>query len=187
MATEEAAYIVERRDGDVEVRRYAPQAVAEVCVRGSLEEAGNTAFRPLFRYISGDNRSKARIAMTAPVGQEKASGEKIAMTAPVGVRAEGDEWAVSFLMPARYTLATLPEPLDKRVRLREAPARRMAAIRYSGRWTRRGYDTHLARLRKWMDREGLAAAGEPVWARYNPPFTPSFFRRNEILVPLQDE
>jgi len=186
-ATEEARYTVEQQDGPVEVRRYAPQVVAEVRIDGRMEDAGNKAFQPLFRYISGNNRAKAKIAMTSPVGQEKAPGEKITMTAPVGQQAANGAWAVTFMMPARYNLDTLPEPLDERVRLREVPGRRMAAIRYSGRWTRRRYDLHLAKLRKWLEEQGLVASGEPVWARYNPPFTPSFLRRNEILIPLRDE
>jgi hypothetical protein len=132
---EEAAYVVVKQDGDFEMREYAPQVVAEVRVEGTIEDAGNAAFRPLFRYISGHNRSKTEIAMTAPVGQEREKGEKIPMTAPVAQQAEGDRWIVTFMMPAGHTLQTLPEPLDEQVRLRAVPAQRMAAVRYSGRWT----------------------------------------------------
>jgi effector-binding domain-containing protein len=182
MGTEEAAYTVEKTDGDFQVRRYAPQVVAETVVDGTLEEAGNKAFRPLFNYISGANRSQGKIAMTAPVAQQRA-GEKIAMTAPVGQEALSNQWAVTFMMPTNYTIETLPEPTDEKVRLRAIPARRMAAVRYSGTWSRPRYERNLARLREWMKANGLAAAGEPVWARYNPPFTPWFLRRNEILLP----
>jgi len=196
---EKPKYTVEQKDGDFEVRAYKEQVVAETRVRASLEEAGNRGFGPLFRYISGDNRSKAKIPMTAPVGQEQAQGEKIAMTAPVGLKpaTESDgaagagaetrgEWLVSFMMPSDYTLDTLPEPLDDSVRLRVVPAHRAAAVRYSGRWTRSGYQRNLERLREWMAAQGLAAAGPPIWARYNPPFTPSFLRRNEVLLPLAE-
>ena len=183
MGTEEAVYTVEKSDGNFEVRRYAAQVVAETRVEGTLEEAGNQAFRPLFRYISGDNRSKRKIPMTAPVAQ-RSEGEKIAMTAPVGQEAAGSRWAVTFVMPTHCTLETLPEPTDARVRLRAIPARRMAAAQYSGTWSQRRYERNLARLRNWMKANNLTAAGEPVWARYNPPFTPWFLRRNEILLPV---
>ena len=122
--------------------------------------------------------------MTVPVAQQR-EGEKIAMTAPVGQEAVSNQWAVTFMMPTNYTIETLPEPTDEKVRLRPIPARRMAAVRYSGTWSRKRYERNLARLREWMKAQGLAAAGEPVWARYNAPFTPWFLRRNEILVPLE--
>ena len=82
------------------------------------------------------------------------------------------------------TLETLPAPTDERVSLRTVLARRMAAVRYSGTWSRKRYERNLARLQEWVKTNGLVASGEPVWARYNPPFTPWFLRRNEILVPV---
>ena len=114
LGIKEAAYTVERTDGDFQVRRYSPQVVAETVVDGTLEEAGNKAFRPLFNYISGANRSKGKIAMTAPVAQQR-EGEKIAMTAPVGQEALSNQWAVTFMMPTNYTMETLPEPTDEKV------------------------------------------------------------------------
>lgn len=183
MAVEEASYTVEKADGDFQVRLYAPQVVAEVLVNGTMEEAGNTAFRPLFNYISGANRTQGKMAMTAPVGQQ-AEGQKIAMTAPVGQEAISNRWAVSFMMPGNSTLENLPAPTDKSVHLRAIPERRMAAVRYSGTWSRKRYESNLVRLREWMKANGLVASGEPVWARYNPPFTLWFLRRNEILVPV---
>lgn len=183
MGVEKVAYIVEKKDGAFEVRQYASQIVAEIIVDGAMEEAGNKAFRPLFNYISGANRTQGKIAMTAPVSQQR-DGEKIAMTAPVGQEAVSNRWAITFTMPANYTLEALPKPTDENVRLRAVPARRMAAVRYSGTWSQERYERNLARLRDWMKPNGLIAAGEPVWARYNPPFTPWFMRRNEILVPI---
>jgi len=183
MAIEEAAYKVLKTGGKFEIREYAPQILAETVVDGDLEEAGNKAFRRLFRYISGANRSRAKVAMTAPVSQEK-SGEKIPMTAPVGQQAVQDKWAVSFTMPATYTLETLPAPDDPQITLRLVPARRMAAVRYSGLWSEKNYLQNRSELEAWVREQGLTAAGDPVWARYNPPFTPWFLRRNEILIPL---
>jgi effector-binding domain-containing protein len=171
-------------DGVFQVRQYAPQVVAETMVAGTLEKAGNQAFRPLFRYISGANRSQEKIAMTAPVAQQR-DGEKIAMTAPVGQEAMGNQWAITFLMPAHFTLETLPVPTDEKVHLRAIPARRMATVRYSGTWSERRYEQNLTRLREWVKAQNLTASGNPVWARYNAPFTPWFLRRNEILLPLE--
>lgn len=183
MAIEEAPYTVIKADGRFELRDYAPQLLAEIIVDGDLEGAGSKAFRPLFDYISGANRARSRIAMTAPVSQAP-PGDKIAMTAPVGQQRVQGQWAVSFMMPAAYTLETLPTPVDQRITLRQVPARRVAAVRYSGFWSEEKYRRHKEQLEAWITANGLAVSGEPVWARYNAPFTPWFLRRNEVLIPV---
>ncbi|MEE4217528.1 MAG: heme-binding protein [Xanthomonadales bacterium] len=185
-AVEEAEYRVVRQDGDIEIREYAAFIVAEVVVDEEFEDAGNRAFRALFKYIDGNNRDQREIAMTAPVSQQKTS-TKIAMTAPVSQQQTATGWAVSFMMPASFTMNTLPRPLDPAVSLREVPAHRAASLRYSGTWSEKRYREHLERLGRWLDENGLKPAGQPVWARYNAPFTPWFMRRNEILVRLGGE
>jgi len=184
MAIEEAPYNVLKTIGKFELREYAPHILAEITVDGDLESAGDKAFRPLFRYISGDNRSRAKVAMTAPVSQEK-SGEKISMTAPVSQQRVKDRWVVSFTMPASYTLETLPVPDDPGITLRQVPARRMASVRYSGFWNEKSYLQNRSELEAWIRGQDLVITGDPVWARYNPPFTPWFLRRNEILIPVR--
>lgn len=183
MAIEEATYTVVDSDSNFEIRDYAPHVLAETVVEGNLEDAGDTAFNRLFRYISGANRSREKIAMTAPVSQQP-KGEKIKMTAPVGQQPAEEGWAVSFMMPSSYTLETLPEPEDPDITLRQVPARQMAAVRYSGFWSEKGYLQNKLELESWINERGLSIAGDPVWARYNPPFTPWFMRRNEILIPV---
>jgi len=183
MATEEAEFALVEQQDNFEIRDYAPQIVAEVVVQDDFEDAGNQAFRKLFNYISGDNTASEKIAMTSPVSQE-ARSEKIAMTSPVSQSARGEDWAVSFMMPAKYTTETIPQPTDPDVVMRAIPAHRMAVIRFSGRWTDSNYQEHLAELSSWVETQGLEVTGEPVWARYNPPFTPWFMRRNEILLPV---
>jgi hypothetical protein len=168
MATEEAAYKVVEKEDQFELRDYAPHILAETVVEGSLEDAGNQAFRPLFQYISGDNGTHGKVAMTAPVGQQPAQ----------------EKWAVSFMMPATYTLGTLPAPADPKITLRPVPARRVAAVRYSGFWSEKSYLRSKSQLEAWIRVKGFKVAGDPVWARYNPPFTPWFLRRNEILIPV---
>jgi hypothetical protein len=183
MAIEEAAYTVLKKDNGFEIRDYAPHILAETIVEGDLEKAGNKAFNRLFRYISGGNRSRDKVAMTAPVSQEP-MGDKIKMTAPVGQQPVQGKWAVSFMMPASYTLETLPESEDPEVTLRQVPARRMAAVRYSGFWSEKNYLRYKMALESWIHEKGLKITGDPIWARYNPPFTPWFLRRNEILIPV---
>ena len=184
MAIEEATYNVLTRDNKFEIRDYSPHILAETVVEGEFKKVGNQAFRRLFRYISGENRSRAKMAMTAPVSQEPI-GEKIKMTAPVGQQRVQESWAVSFMIPASYTLETLPEPEDPKVTLRQVPARRIAAVRYSGFWNKKAYLRHKLELESWIHERGLTIVGDPVWARYNPPFTLWFLRRNEILIPVE--
>jgi hypothetical protein len=122
--------------------------------------------------------------MTTPVLEEIAS-EKIPMTAPVNQQIENGKWVISFVMPAQYTVETLPEPLDPRVSLKPFPGRLMAALKYSGTWSRNRYDEKRILLEAMVRSHGLRSAGEPVFARYDPPWTLWFLRRNEILIPVE--
>ncbi len=185
MAIEKAKYQALESEGDFELRRYEPSIVAETLVDGEFDGVANEGFRRLVAYINGKNRKKASISMTAPVTQE-AGSEKISMTAPVGQEKAGGSWRITFLMPSEYTMETLPEPLDERVVLREVPGRRMAAIRYSGTWSRKRYEEKRALLMAWVEKRGWRPVGNPVWARYDPPFMPWFLRRNEILIAVED-
>ena len=182
MAIEEASYQVVTTEGAFELRDYAPHIVAETSVAGDFEKAGSSAFRRLFGYISGDNRSQTKITMTAPVSQQPR--EKIAMTAPVGQQKSGDRWVVSFMMPAAHSMKTLPVPDNPKVTLRQVPARRMAVVRYSGFWSEKNYQKNELKLDSWVQTEGFKTSGEAIWARYNSPFSLWLLRRNEILVPV---
>jgi hypothetical protein len=183
MAIETPDYEVVASYGDFEVRRYAPMILAETRVDSDFEAAGSEAFRRLFGYISGNNTSRAKIEMTAPVVQE-ASSEKIAMTAPVVQEGDGSGWRIAFVVPAEYSWETAPEPTDPRVSLRLVPERTMAAVRFSGTWDEESFATRESELRSLLAEHGLQATGETVYARYNPPFTPWFMRRNEVMIPV---
>jgi hypothetical protein len=185
MAIEEPDYEVERTTEDYEIRHYPPLIVATTTVAASAAKAGNQAFPILAKYIFGDNRSRSSIEMTAPVTQTGA--EKIAMTAPV-TQQRGDAQGaqvVSFVMPARYTLATLPVPNDPRVRLEQIPARLIAVRRYRGTWSQDRFASELARLRTALERDGIGTVGEPVFARYNSPFSLPPLRRNEVWLMIE--
>jgi hypothetical protein len=183
MAAEEAEYRVLERGGDFELRQYQAQIVAETLVEGDFHEVGYIGFRRLFDYISGKNRKKQSIPMTAPLSQE-AGSEKIPMTAPVNQERVGEKWRITFLMPSRYSMETLPEPLDPEIKLLEIPPRLMAAFQYSGTWSREKYEDSERRLRELIRQRGLKIVGEPIFARYNPPFMPWCLRRNEVLIPV---
>jgi hypothetical protein len=181
---EKAKYTVIQRTGKFEIRQYQAQIIAETIVDSGFDDAGNIAFRRLFNYISGNNRKKESIAMTAPVNQ-KAGSEKISMTAPVNQQKAEDEWVISFIMPSKYTMENIPEPLDPNVTLREIPLRKMAAVRYSGTWSRKRYEAYKSRLEQYIADKELKIVGEAIFARYDPPFQLWFLRRNEVLIPVE--
>jgi len=170
------------KDGDFEVRQYPSLLVAEAVTTGSREQALNAGFRELAGYIFAKSRAGAKIPMTAPVIQER---EKIPMTAPViQDRADGGRWRTQFVMPARYTRATLPEP-PPGVRIVEMPAREMAVVRFSGRADDASVGDHQSQLERWMKARKMPITGPPEYAFYNSPFIPAFLRRNEILIPTR--
>ncbi|MFO0125401.1 MAG: SOUL family heme-binding protein, partial [Betaproteobacteria bacterium] len=174
---------VQRLDA-VEIRQYVPYVVAEVTVPGPADSAGNQAFPLLFGYISGKNKGERKMAMTAPVTQSP-TPVMMAMTAPVTQAATLQGYQVQFVLPKGVTLESAPEPLDSRVKIREVPAAKVAAVRFSGFWSEDNYQRHLTQLTTGLQAAGMRWTGEPVYSRYNAPMTPWFLRRNEIWVALE--
>jgi hypothetical protein len=172
----QARYDVVRRLGDVELRRYPALVIARVDGRG---EGG---FNNLFRYITGNNRSRAQVEMTAPVisGRygPKRRGERVAMTAPV-ISGGG---SLAFVLPEGYTMESAPVPLDREVALEEVAPRTLAVVRFSGRWTEGNFKVRTRALLDGLSAAGIEPLGEPFGMVYNPPFTPPFMRRNEVAV-----
>jgi len=208
-AAEEPAYTVLERDGRIELREYAPVVIAETVVEGDLATASNAGFRRLAGYIFGGNRSvraggaSEKIEMTAPVtvqpspapgtapASPDAPAERIAMTAPVTVQRQDGatpapgqpgRWRVQFTMPREWTLATLPRPNDTAVVLREVPAMRQAVLGFSGLAGEEAVREATEALLAWVAARGLAPLGAPQLARYDPPWTLPFLRRNEVMV-----
>ncbi len=168
--TEQPDYALVREDGDFSLRDYPALVVAEVTSRGDRQRASGASFRRLAAYIFAQDR---------PAG-----GEPIAMTAPVIQQDTGaGTWRMRFVMPAQYTLATLP-PAPADITLAEVPARRMAAVRFSGNGGTAQLAARKASLRRWLATQGIAATGEAEYAFYDAPMVPGPLRRNEVLIPV---
>jgi len=185
MATEEPTYTLVKQADDYEIRQYAPILVAETLVETNFEDAGGESFRVLADYIFGNNISKTKIAMTAPVTQQSSS-EKIAMTAPVTQKKSGDKYLVQFTMPRKYTMDTIPAPKDNRVKLRELPAKKYAVYSYTGSWSQERFENKLERFKERLHKDKVATSGDPIFSRYNSPFQLWFLRRNEIWLQLDE-
>lgn len=181
---EEARYKVVSQDGRFQVREYADAVVAETVVDADYEKAQSIAFRRLAGYIFGKNKSKEQIPMTAPVIQEKVS-ERIAMTAPVLQEKSEQGWRMTFVLPARYTIQSLPEPLDPAVMIRQLKGRKVAVIRYSGSLSETDMKVRTNELKNWLKQKSYEAISEPRLAGYDPPWTLTFLRRNEIQTDIK--
>jgi DNA gyrase inhibitor GyrI len=185
--TEQPEFVLVSREGDFEVRDYPALVVAEVISAGTRERASSASFRRLAAYIFAQDRPAGgeQIAMTAPVLQQPANrNEQIAMTAPVlQQEAGGNQWRMRFVMPAKYTLETLPAaPRD--ITLTQIPARRVAAVKFSGNGASADLARMTAQLEAWIAQQGLNPAGDPEYAFYDAPMVPGPLRRNEVLIPI---
>jgi hypothetical protein len=188
MATEEPQFSILEKTPPFELRSYAPMILAEVKVEGNLDEASSQGFRLIAAYIFGQNQVSEKIAMTSPVvveGQTPQSA-KIAMTSPVTIESNAGQWTISFVMPAEYTMESLPKPLNSKVQLRQIPAVKRAVISFTGFYNENKIAERTLELEEWMKSKNLQGTGAPKFARYNPPWTLPFMRRNEIMIDIRD-
>ena len=176
MSYEEPKYTVIKETNTYEIRRYEKRTVAEVTF-----DTDNSAFRVLFNYISGANRSSRKIEMTVPVTQS----EKIDMTIPVTQSNTNGKMIMRFFLPERYSSKNAPKPTDRRVRIIDLPEQYFGVISYSGFASESNFEKHHEELRMVLLNDGLVITGPPVKATYNSPFTPPFLRRNEAMYPIE--
>jgi effector-binding domain-containing protein len=190
--TPEPSFTLVKQDGGIEIREYAPMLVAEVETNGSREAAIGDGFRALADFIFGNNAPNQKIEMTAPVTQ--ASGTKIEMTAPVlqenvlqetmSQQGVDGPWRVRFVMPAAFTLETLPKPNNANVKIIAEPGKKFAVIRFSGRTTDQNLKAAQSQLETYVASNALKTKGPAVFAFYNPPWTIPLFKRTEVMVEL---
>ena len=165
---ESAPYQVVRASGEFEVRDYPALTVVETpMVLGSNGSDGS--FNRLFRFITGGNEAKQEIAMTTPVFM---SGNETNAT-------------MAFVMPAKMKTGEVPKPSDGNVTVRELARGRFAVLRYSGGRSASNESEALERLRAWMKSEGLKELSAPVYGYFDPPWTPAFLRRNEVMARIE--
>lgn len=206
MATEEPKYTILSQTDEFELRRYGEQLAAQTWVSGDQNEASRKGFKILADYIFGNNTASngesSKISMTAPVAmkfEEKQSdtknngaSQKIAMTAPVSIKQEhqqqtDDKWRVQFTMPSQYTMQTLPKPNNPNIEIVEVPAQTYGVIKFSGLAGTKKVEAKTEELQSWMQAQKLTITGTPELARYNPPWTLPFLRRNEVMIAYQSK
>ena len=168
--TEQQKYRVVRRLDDLEIREYEPCVLMQVSVTGDFMRAGNMAFGPLVRFISGNNQTGQKIAMTAPVIQEPTAT---------------DQHLVSFVLPAGMNPDDVPVPTDSRVEMVPTPAHFAAARRFGGGWNEHRFETEGEQLLNAVKAAGLVPIGAIYWARFDPPWKPGFLKRNEAIIKIE--
>lgn len=170
----------------IEIRKYESKLIAQTKVTGTRKEAVGKGFRILANFIFGNNTAQGDIAMTSPVEQQ-ATSEDIAMTSPVEQISTGDnEWVVTFTMPSEYTIDTLPKPNNDAVEIIETAPYKQIALTFSGTSRQANIDEHIAELDAYIAGRNLITEGGVTIAYYDPPWTPWFMRRNEIMYRLKD-
>jgi len=157
---ESAPYQVILREGKFELRDYPDLLIVET----AMNRDSGSSFQRLFRYISGQN-SESR---------------KIEMTTPVFMAGENPERSMSFVMPADIESAPLPK--DSAIRIATIAAGRFAVFGFSGSRSGQAERDGIENLRSWMKSKGLVSSGEPVFGYFDPPWTPAFMRRNEVML-----
>jgi effector-binding domain-containing protein len=184
MAIEEPEFIsIEKKDA-FEIREYQPKLIAQVLVNGTFDSASSKGFRLLADFIFGNNKTNEgskKIDMTTPVFTRDAS-EKIDMTAPVVSEETERGWYISFNMPKQYSKDTLPIPNNPEVKIIEVPKEKFAVITFSGLVREKKYAEMLNLLNEEMRKRNLEPQGPAILARYNPPWTLPFLRRNELMI-----
>jgi len=181
--TETPKYSVLKKQKELEIRQYSGYIQAEVAVvEKNYKSAIEKGFNILAGYIFGNNISKQKIEMTAPV--QAYQSEKIAMTTPVTVTGE-NRFTVAFIMPSEYTLETLPQPKDDRIQFKLIPAHQMAVIRFSGYFKQDRIQRNKQRLSLWLEEQGIETEGDFIIAGYNPPWVPGILARNEVMVKIK--
>ena len=167
---ESAGYKVVRKSGAFEIRDYPTLTVISTPMSAATPADADGSFMRLFRFITGANEAK----------------QKIAMTTPVFMSGSDSNATMAFVLPAKLKADAVPKPSDAAVTVRELPAGRFAVLRFSGGQSAKHDAEALGRLRAWMQAEGLKELSPPVYAYFDPPWTPGFLRRNEVMLRTED-
>jgi hypothetical protein len=165
--TEKQPYTVLKRYPDMELRDYPAGMQIETEVSGDFINAGSIGFRPLVNFISGNNRARQAIAMTAPVIQESVTTSR---------------HKVRFVMPEEMDESNTPSPADSKVTVVRVPAHLAAARKFGGSWNKEKFESEGTKLLEEVTKAGLVPQGNLYWSRFDPPWKPGFLKHNEVLI-----
>jgi hypothetical protein len=165
--TQNQPYRLLKRHGEFELRDYPAGMQIETEVAGDFINAGSVGFRPLVNFISGNNRARQAIAMTAPVIQESVTTSR---------------HKVRFVMPEEMDESNTPSPSDSKVSVVRVPAHLAAARKFGGSWNKEKFEREGTKLLEEVTQAGLVPQGNLYWSRFDPPWKPGFLKHNEVLI-----
>ena len=186
MATEEPEFKLILEEGEFQISEYEPKIIAQVEIDGDFEEVSSKGFKLLADYIFGNNiweGDSQKISMTAPVEMSPLA-ENLLMTSSIMDDDINNKWSINFVMPKEYTLDTLPMPNNSEVKIIKVPSENYAVIVFSGLVRESSYAEKSELLSNYIKANNCMAQGTIKIARYNPPWTLPFFRRNELMVKI---
>jgi effector-binding domain-containing protein len=159
LAYEQLKYDVLKKEGHIEIRKYAPFVMMK---SGSPSYSG---FQVLFNYISGYNSKKQKINMTVPVFTDINETGYIAFTMPEEVVKDG-----------------YPEALDPRINIEKQEEKTYLSYTYIGSINK--VDTLIKKLKDYAEKNSLKIHGDPVLLRYQGPIVPPIFRKHDIMLEI---
>ena len=184
MATEEPEFKLISKEGEFQIREYDPKIIAQVEVEGDFDEASSRGFKLLADYIFGNNLldgASKKISMTTPVEMSPLA-ENLLMTSSVMDDQVNNKWLINFVMPQEFSLDNLPKPNNSQVNIILVPKEKYAVIVFSGLVRESSYAEKAELLSNYLEENSFKQQGAIKIARYNPPWTLPFFRRNELMV-----
>jgi hypothetical protein len=111
------------------------------------------------------------------------------MTAPVlQVPVKSNLWKISFVMPSGSDISSLPIAKNTEVEIKQLPQAFYACLRFTGNFSQEKLEKNIKLLKNALLRESISEIGfDNNWrsARFDPPFKPSFLKRNEVQIPVE--
>jgi hypothetical protein len=162
-------YRVVKKEHGFEVRFYPKATFATIRSSGAnYKQVASSGFRKLAGYIFGGNNQNKSIAMTTPVRMEMSE--------------KGS--AMSFVMPEKYDMASLPKPNDATVEIKQFEEVYAAVIAFGGYANDEKIDDYKNKLVALLQKKNIKIIGNFNFLGYNAPYQ-FIGRKNEISIPIE--
>ncbi len=164
---ESYSYQVVKKYKDFEIRNYEASLFTTVKLSSKgYKDTSRKGFSILAGYIFGDNDKNKKIAMTSPVAMSLE-----------------DSATMMFMVPREFDKKTLPKPNQSQINFVEEPAKKIAAISFTGWANDEKIAKYQKKLKLILETENISYTNQFYFFGYNPPYE-IFNRKNEVIVEL---